>query len=77
MTPACQKRLNQAMTGLFISSALVIALVVAMQGRAEGRSWLSSISVGAIAGVLISYATVLVLMLFVWAVRRVSSFLQK
>jgi hypothetical protein len=60
-----------------MSSALVIALLVGMQGRAEGKGWLSCIFIGAVAGVLISYAAILVLMLSVAAVRRVSSLIQR
>jgi hypothetical protein len=77
MTEVAKNWFNRVMAGLFMSSALVIALLVGLQGRAEGRGWFSCIFMGAIAGVLFSYAAVLVLMLVATAVRRVSSLIEK
>jgi hypothetical protein len=39
MTEVAKNRFNRVMAGLFMSSALVIALLVGLQGRAEGRGW--------------------------------------
>jgi hypothetical protein len=56
---------------LFMLTALAIALLVGAQGLREGKSWFACIFMGAVAGVLFSYAGVLLLMIVVMAARRV------
>ena len=77
MQATTQKRLNKMMAAVFMLCALVITLLVGLQGRAEGKGWLSSIFLGAVAGVLISYVAVMLLLAVVTVVRRVSSRLHK
>ena len=72
MTEVAKSRFNKVLMGLYLSSALAIALLVGLRGHDEGQGWVSCILMGAMAGVLISYAVFFVAIRGIGALRRVS-----
>jgi 1,4-dihydroxy-2-naphthoate octaprenyltransferase len=81
MNAITQKRLNKTLAVLVMLAALVIALLVGLQARAEGKGWFVCIAFGAVAGVMFTYCGILLLGAVVVGVatvgRRMSAIFQK